>query len=158
MTTRISKTLKAWKEQVELKNAYTFGYEELSLTEFSDLFKNTFEIVKTARNDFICKNIVPENKYVALEYLELLTTLSEYAADCFVGDESENKAFYATCLIAQKLIFYATNDFNYGITEDGKITFFGYDYTISSDDEEFVFDIYEGKFDEIIEFASRLGI
>ena len=42
---------------VELRNPYIFGDEEISLSEFSELFKDTFEIIKTAKNDFIYKGI-----------------------------------------------------------------------------------------------------
>ena len=76
MENRISKISSIWAEKVELRNPYIFGDEEISLSEFSELFKDTFEIIKTAKNDFIYKGIFPSDTITVLDYIELIANLS----------------------------------------------------------------------------------
>ena len=115
MKEAINQTIRMWENQVELKNAYTFGNEDILLDEFAKLFKDTFEIITTAKNEFIYKNIAPVDSAVSFAYLKLLTLLSKYMTYDCMDDESEDKKFTTTCLVAQKLVDYATSTGGYEI-------------------------------------------
>lgn len=175
MKEAINQTLKLWENQVELRNAYTFGEEDILLDEFAKLFKDTFEIIRTAKNEFIYKNIAPADSVVSLAYLELLTTLSKYMTYDCMNDESEDKKFTVTCLVAQKLADYATSKGGFEIVgktsicfdsddeKQGVFTFFRddypfYDSDFDEDDEmkTYLYNIYDGNFEEVLNLASQL--
>lgn len=172
MENRISKISSIWAEKVELRNPYIFGDEEISLSEFSELFKDTFEIIKTAKNDFIYKGIFPSDTITVLDYIELIANLSKYMTYDCMDDESERKTFTATCLVAQKLVDYAScspgfrttdsNSFEYFDTDDfqqGILTFNRDDYPYYSDEpsnDSYKYCIYEGDFEEILDLALQL--
>lgn len=172
MNNKISEIVSIWKDKVEHRNPYTFGEEDISLSEFSELFKDTFEIIKKAKNDFIYKGALPEDTYTTLDYLDLITALSKYITYDCVDDESESKTFTATCLVAQKLVEYATYCSGFRSLETGKyeyfdsdeikqgsLTFLRADYPYYSDDffdKSYEYRIYDGNFDQILELASQL--
>ena len=172
MLEQIEKIREAWEEEVELRNAYTFGDEIVPLEEFAGLFKDTFEIIRTAKNDFIFKRIAPKDARDALDYLGLLTVLSKYCIYDCTDDESEDKAFTATCLVAQKLVEYATSWGGGRKTEDGGIegldyeeerqgsfTFYRDDYPFYDEEESegcYTYNVYEADFAEVLELAATI--
>lgn len=175
MKEEINQTLKMWENLVELRNAYTFGEEDILLDEFAKLFKDTFEIIRTAKNEFIYRNIAPADSAVSLAYLELLTLLSKYMTYDCMDDESGDKKFTATCLVAQKLVDYAVSAGGFEIVgktstcfdnddeKQGVFTFFRDDYPFyASDFDEnekkltYSYNIYDGNFEEVLNLASQL--
>lgn len=173
MEERLTEAIDTWREKVELRNLMTFGDEDISLHEFAELFKNTFEIIRYVKNEFIFKGILPDDIYVTMEYLDLLTVLSKYTTYDCTDDESEDKRFTATCLIAQNLLEYATAISITSFHEDGTteyydndneaqgiLSFYRDDYPFYDDDEvnheKYVYNIYKEDFREVLELASQL--
>ncbi len=173
MDERLTESVEAWREKVELRNLMTFGEEDISLDEFAELFKNTFEIIRYAKNEFVFKGIMPDNIYETMEYLDLLANLSKYTTYDCTEDESEDKCFTATCLIAQNLLEYATSvsvtqfyengTAEYYDSEDEKqgiLNFYRDDYQFNDDDEvsheKYVYNIYDGDFEEVLELVSQI--
>ena len=162
MTERIDKVLEMWNDKVDLMNAYVFGDENIELPEFAELFKQTFEIIKTVKNDHLQKNIVPQAPFT---YLRLLTTLSKYTTCDFVEDQSEDKTFTATALIAQTLVDYATfewmnnNEVNQGVfsLERDDYPYYG-GIPEETDAKNYSYNVYDGNFEEVLELAADLGL
>ncbi len=175
MRERLKNAIIAWEEKVSLRNAYVYGNEDVSLTEFAGLFKETFEIIKTAKNKYIYKKAVPEDEKVSFEYLRLLTVMSKYVPFGGPQDESKNNAYTATALITEKLIEYTTCVYGY-MYIDGVVTcvdddsnhqgtffFIREDYPYESGIEErekgrYSYNVYDGNFDEVLELASQIDI
>lgn len=162
MTERIDKVLDMWENKVDLRNAYIFGDENIELPEFAELFKQTFEIIKNVKSEYMQKNIVPQE---AFTYLRLLTTLSKYTTCDCVEDQSENKTFAATALIAQTLVDYATFEWknndeeNQGIFSLDRDEYPYYcDVPQKTDNKFYSYNIYDGNFEEILELAADLGL
>ena len=55
-----------------MKNPYIFGEEEIDLDDFRDLVKQTFEVIKTVKNEHIFKNSYPEAGDV-IDFIELIS-------------------------------------------------------------------------------------
>ena len=157
-----------WRRKVDMRNPYVFGEEKIDLDDFKDLLQKTFYTIKTVKNEYLFKNIYPDAGLM-LYFMGLISFLSQYALDDqTLGDESENCAFTATVLLAEKLRFYAlTFRFNrvdeqvvFSDYEDltGDLEFKLSDYVELDEDEEdkiCIYNIYDGNFDEILEFAKR---
>ena len=164
MNNKISEIVSIQEDKVEHRNPYTFGDEDISLPEFSELFKDTFEIIKKLKNDFIYKGAFLEDALTTLNYLDLIATLSKYMTYDCMDDESEGKAFTAACLVAQKLVEYATfGSFECRDSDDiqqGILTFHREDYPFFyADDfsyESYEYRIYGGDFDEVLGLALQL--
>ena len=161
-----------WQRKVSMKNPYIFGEEEIDLEDFRDLIKQTFEAIKTAKNEYIFKNTYPEACDV-IQFIELISTVSQYGInDQTVEDESENCVFTATVLLAEELRLYAniydcskTNDqkvySDYEETAGGDLKFeLSYYVDLEEDEEDkmYTYNVYEGNFDEIMEFAKRITV
>lgn len=175
MCDKIYELTKIWQEKVEMRNPYSFGEEDISFEEFAELFKDTFEIIRKAKNDYIYKRTLPKDVYLSLDYLKLLAVLSKYMTYDCTDDESDDKAFTVTCLIAQKLVEYATCGIGLRTTENGDMEYFDADkepegifmfyramYPFYNEedweheDEVYEYNIYEANFDEITELAKQL--
>lgn len=163
-----------WRNKVDLRNPYVFGEEPIDLKEFAELFKETFEAIKEAKQNYV-NGIFPEDKLEIFEYIEMLCQLSKYTMYDCLQDESEENFFTVTCLIAQQLLEYANNFECYEYTEEGRnffdnedtekgiLKFFIYP-EINEDSENpmldseeptiFTYDIYKCDFTEIIKFVS----
>ncbi len=161
-----------WKKEVQMKNPYIFGAVEIDLDNFRDLIKQTFDVIKTAKNEYIFKNIYPEANDV-IDYIELISIVSQYGInDQTVMDESENCTFTATVLLAEELRLYANryhfdkaNDKNIYSEDEEYATGdlkFELSYYVSleegEDDKMYTYNVYEGNFDEILEIAKRIAI
>ena len=163
-----------WRDKVDLRNPYVFGEEPIDLKEFAELFKETFEAIKEAKQNYV-NGIFPEDKLEIFEYIEMLCQLSKYTMYDCLQDESEENFFTVTCLIAQQLLRYANNFECYQYTEKGRtcsdnedtdkgiLKFFIYP-EIDEDSEHqmldseepkiFTYDIYKCDFTEIMELVS----
>lgn len=170
-STKIRNVNKHWKHWVYMKNLYTFGEGEIYLEEFAQLVKETFEIIKTVKNEFIYKESYFGNASDMLEYMELLTCISKYDIYDCVDDESKAKCFTATCLVAQQLCDYAVSPHGFEIIDGesrcfdsdeemaGVFTFYRIDYPYleeEPDNKVFRYDVYKGDFSEVIDLASQL--
>ena len=166
----IFKLIGRWKRKVNMKNPYVFGEEKIDLDDFKDLLQKTFDTIKAVKNEYIFKNIYPDAGDM-IYFIELISVLSQYGIDDqTVSDESENCAFTATVLLAEELRLYATYwDVNW--VEDKKVYFdiedfssgnlkFELDYYVDLEEDEenkiYTYNVYEGNFDEILEFAKRI--
>ena len=166
----IFKLIGRWKRKVNMKNPYVFGEKKIDLDDFKDLLQKTFDTINTVKNEYIFKNIYPDAGDM-IYFIELISVLSQYGInDGTVGDESENCAFTATVLLAEELRLYATYwDVNW--VEDKKVYFdiedfssgnlkFELDYYVDLEEDEenkiYTYNVYEGNFDEILEFAKRI--
>ena len=175
MRDRIDELTEIWQEKVEMRNPYSFGEEDISFEEFAELFKDTFEIIKAVKNKYIFECVLPERASDTLAFLKLLTTVSQYTIYDNVSDESENKAFTVTALIAEKLTYYASDYcgfcegdkfprkyYDSDETNQGLFVFFRSDYPFYNEedweheDEVFKYNVYEANFDEINELAKQL--
>ena len=167
----IFKLIGRWKRKVNMKNPYVFGEEKIDLDDFKDLLQKTFHTIKTVKNEYIFKNIYP-NAGDMINFIELISVLSQYGVnDQTVGDESENCTFTATVLLAEELRLYATF-WNVNWVEDKKVYFDNEDFSLGvlkfeldyyvdlQEDEEnkiYTYNVYDGNFDEILEFAKRIA-
>ena len=162
MIKRIYKALDEWEHKVDLRNPYTCAMEEIVLADFAELFKDTYEIIKTIKNEYMHKNILPDS-FTQFEYLRLLTTLSKYMTYDIVEDESDDRKFSATCIIAQKLVEYAT----WGLMDNkeesqGIFSFCRDDYPYYGDipkepgNTYYKYDVYRADFTEVLELAAQL--
>ena len=159
-----------WGRFVHMKNPYVFG-EEIDLDDFRDLVRQTYDVIKTVKNEYIFKNTYPDAGDL-LHYIELISILSQYGIDDqTVGDESENCVYTATVFLAEELRLYA-NRFNVKRVDD-KIQYEDFEEALSGDlqfelsfyidvdeDEEdkiYTYNVYDGNFDEILEFAKRIA-
>ena len=166
------KLINRWKRKVIMKNPYIFGEEEIDLDDFRDLVKQTFEVIKTVKNEHIFKNSYPEVGDV-IDFIELISIVSQYGIDDQItGDESENCAYTATVLIAEELRLYSRRyDRNqvddkivYSDDEEnssGDLKFeLSYYVDLKEDEEDrmYTYNVYDGNFDEILEFAKRIAV
>ena len=103
----------------------------------------------------------------------MISVVSQYGInDQTVGDESEYCAFTATVLLAEELRLYATS-WNVNWVEDKKVYFeswdfssgnlkFELDYYVDLEEGEenkmYTYNVYDGNFDEILEFAKRVAV
>ncbi len=114
MSDKIEQLDHAWDEQVESRNAYKFGEISIDLDAFAALVKDTFEIFKEAKLQYIYRSACPDDACAVLNYLQLFSRVAQYSTYDYDGDESEDCAFTATCIVAQRLVQYA-------IYSDGEI-------------------------------------
>mgnify|MGYP003485854664 CR=1 FL=1 len=49
-----------WDKMVSMKNLYIANEEKIILTDFRDLVKQTFDVVKKAKNEYIYQKKYPE--------------------------------------------------------------------------------------------------
>ncbi len=169
MKDKIISTLYAWEEQVELKNRYISGEEDISLPMFATLFKETFEIIQKAKS-IIYKRILPKSVFATMDYLRLIATISKYSNFECIEDQSKDKSLTATCLVAQKLIDHATYYVEFDVNNDGNLDFHSYeendvlefcriDYPLKSDEESYEtyeYKIYDGNFEELLWLAAEI--
>ena len=167
---RIERLNFAWSEKLDSAVEYLLGEKEVSLVEFTELFRDTFEVIRNAKNSYIYKNSLPKNIRTSIEYMRLLTLVSQYGKAEFIEDESKDFAFTVTNLIAAKLVEYAVSveeiEGDDGETEyrdvwsKGCFEFYTFDYPCNeedTDDDSFVcYDVYKGDYSDITELARRI--
>lgn len=175
MRDKIYELTKIWQEKVELRNQYTYGEEDISLEEFAELFKDTFEIIKAVKNEYIFKCVFPECSSDATAFMKMLVAVSRYTRYDNAEDESKDKAFTVTALIAEELVHYATGGHVCCVFEGDKHYLCDSDETKQGlfklyrdcypfyneedwehEDEVFKYNVYEANFDEITELAKQL--
>lgn len=108
-----------------------------------------------------------------INFIELISVLSQYGIDDqTVGDESENCAFTATVLLAEELRLYASkwhidradgqafySDYEDFLTGDLRFELSYYvDLKEDEEDKMYTYNVYDGNFDEILEFAKRVAV
>lgn len=120
-----------WKREVNMKNPYVFGDEEIDLDDFRDLLQKTFDIIKTVKKEYIFKNICASAGNM-INFIELISVLSQYGVNGqTVSDESENCAFTATVLLAEELRLYASE---YQLERvDGQAVYSDYEDSLTGD-------------------------
>ena len=167
----ILKLIDRWIEKVTMRNPYLFGKEKIDLDDFKDLLQKTFDTIKTVKNEYIFKNIYPDAGDM-LRFIALISRLSQYALDDqILCDETENCAFTATVLLAEKLRRYASafqfdrvdeqvvfSDHEDYLTGDLELKLSDYVYLDEDEEDKIcIYNIYDGNFDEILEFAKRVA-
>ena len=92
-----------WIELVDGKNAVCFNDEQFNHELFHNAMVNAYSCFKTLKEQ---KEIpVDSNNGVdARFYFRLISCMSEYAADCFVGDQSEGLVLTASQLATRLLL------------------------------------------------------
>ena len=152
-----------WDKMVSMKNLYIANEEKIILTDFRDLVKQTFDVVKKAKNEYIYQKKYPECTQDVFSFLYLISAVSQYCTDDgLVEDSGENKIYTATRLIAEELLSYAKwpgdvrNENGKEIYFDkekelnGTMEFLRSDYVdVQENDEDktYVYNVYEGSFD-----------
>ncbi len=159
----MKKLTQRWYEHVSRRNPYIFG-ADIDLDDFRELIKETFDVIKTVKNEYILKN-TPIEASDMFNYIELISTLSQYTTDDkIMEDESEKYSFTATIMLAEELRLYASNFHNtFSNSEEissGNLQFELNYYVILEDGEEnkiYTYNVYEGNFDEMLELANRIA-
>ena len=165
----ISQIIHGWEDRFLLRNAYKSGATEMVLSDFSQLVLRTFEAIRRANNAYVFPCAVPENSLAILNYLKLISGLSQYAACDCTDDASKDMAFTASCLIAKLLVDYALVPSGSEYTPKG-IVFYEAPSTTKGDlgfsrfpnpktEEEFhappvVYNVYNGDFRDVLAFLA----
>ena len=171
----VKKLREEWADYVNRRNPFSFGEEEIDLDDFKELAKRTFEVIKQAKETYLYRNCLPEDITLTLQYLELLSVFSQYTYYDNMEDESDNRIFTATCLVAEGLRDFAVflddikleeNKRVYFIddeTASGNLFFYRDDYPFIEgriSDEElkkvYKYNIYEGDLTKLIELANSM--
>ena len=162
---KISDLQKNWEEQCSLKIGYALGEENINLDDFRDLIKETYELIREVKEKYIFKNVCLGQETL-FEFISLICTISQYAlTEESIFDKSENYIFTATTLLANTLKEYAIGwkileDILFKNSSSDGIFDFS-DITDELDNEidlkSYTYDIYEGNFSEILEFASQFA-
>ena len=169
---RIERLNEQWYEYVAKKSNYFFGEEKVSLADFAELAKNTFELIKSANQDYIYKNTMPEDSFAVLDYLRLISLIAQYTPYDDADDESEDRVFSVTCLVAHELLDFAVSFervlFSNGkrslaLTEEkasGVLQIISDDLWIREDanltKRIFEYNVYKADFSELFELAKAL--
>ena len=156
--------IEKWVEYVGLRNSYTFGDEDVSLEDFAELARDTYEVIKKAR-EYVFENNLPKATEV-FSYLSLVSEISKYTTYDCTEDESDDKTFTATCLVALGLVEYATNgaeessggniNYLYNKMLGEAIVFFG-----KAEDgakNVFTYNVYTGDFSGVLELAQMMEV
>lgn len=173
MENNIFDLISRWDKMVSMKNLYAVNEEKIIPTDFSDLVKQTFDVIKKAKNEYIYQNKYPECTQDVFSFLYLISTVSQYCADDgLVEDSGENKIYTAIRLITEELLSYAKwpgdmrNENGKEIYFDkekelnGTLEFLSSDYIDVQEDYEdktYSYNVYEGSFDEILELTQKMG-
>lgn len=173
MKTDMYALISRWIKMVSMKNSYLCNESKIVLTDFSDLVKQTFDVIKNAKNEYIYPNKYPESTQDVFWFLDLISSISQYSVDDgLVEDYGENKVYTATRLIAEGLISYAKwpgdmrNENEKEIYFDtdkelnGILEFLRSDYVDVEENEEdktYVYNVYNGSFEEILELTQQMG-
>ena len=171
MSDKIERVYDAWVEQIDSRNAYRFGETAIDRNAFADLVRDTFEIIKEAKLQYIYRSAYPSDPHDTFDYLQMLSKIAQYSAYDYDGDESDNCAFTATCLVAQRLVDYAVYS-DGAMNNDGKLELFDSKETLAGKlviaradypyftedlyDGVFVYNVYKGDFTEVLKLAKEL--
>lgn len=171
MNERIEHVYDAWVTQIESRNGYKFGETVIDLNAFADLVKETFEIIKEAKLQYIYRSTFPDDTHAVFNYLQLFSKIAQYSTYDYDGDESEDHAFTATCLVAQKLVDYAVYS-DGAMNNGGKLEYFDTEETLAGElvilradypyfteeinDDLYVYNVYTGDFSEVLKLAKEL--
>ena len=152
-----------WEEQCSLKTAYTFGEEDIDLNDFHNLIKESYDLIKAVKENYIYKNVCIDKEDL-FEFMELISNISQYAFnDNSICDNSENCAFTATTILAERLRTYAIC---YTMEErafkdspnDGVGVFY---LQVVFDENEnpkwLTYNVYEGNFDDVLKCAKQIA-
>ncbi len=175
---RLIELIKAWDQYVYDRNLYSFGDKEISVPDFTRLAKETFEITKKAKEEYIYKKTIPEDPYETLLYLTLISFVSQYTIYDNMNDESDGNVFTVTCIVAHGLTEFARNMDTVIISENEERTY-EIDEKVSAGDlfirrDSFRFDpenitdgemekvyrynVYDADFSELEELAQKINI
>ena len=171
MTDKIECVHDAWVEQIDSRNAYKFGETAIDLDAFADLVKETFEIIKEAKLQYIYRSTYPDDTHTVFNYLQLFSKIAQYSTYDYDGDESDNRAFTATCLVAQRLVDYAVYS-DGAMNNGGKLEYFDTEETLAGElvilradypyftdeinDDIYIYNVYTGDFSEVLKLAKEL--
>ena len=173
MIEKIGRVYVAWLEQIDLRNAYKFGKTAVDLNAFATLVKDTFEIIKEAKLQYIYRSAYPDDTHAVFDYLQLFSKIAQYSTYDYDGDESEEYAFTATCLVTQRLVDYAVYS-DGAMNNGGKLEFFDSEETLAGefvilradypyfteecDDGIYIYNVYTGDFSEVLKLAKELCV
>ena len=165
----------AWDEYIDSRSAYSFGDEEIDTEDYKALVKKTFDVIKQAKEDYLYRNRLPEDINATMEYLDLLSKVSQFTFYDNMEDESENRVFTAVCLVAQGLRDFAVCPDAFEITQNGSryyipdetaagnLYLYRDSYPYIDDeitDEElekvYCYNVYDGDLTEFLELANSL--
>ena len=171
----VGKVEERWGDYVDMRNSYAFCDEDIDLEDFKELVKETYDIIKAAKVKYIYSNKMPEDVRLIFDFLRMLSTLSQYTVYDDSEDESTDKIFTATTLVAQGLVSLSIwcDDIR---LKDGKRVYFldeekakgellwnrlDFPYTKKqleegNLDKNYTYNVYEGDLTQFIELANRL--
>ena len=112
-----------WEEHIELRFAYASGGEIIPVNTFPSLFQATFELIRQMNNNYIYEGKSTSDASVMMDYLSLLTFVSKYVVYDSVEDNSFNKYFTVTSVIAEKLLSYATRVGCYSFPDNNTVVY-----------------------------------
>ncbi len=155
-----------WYQLYNNRNLYLCGVEKINLKDFKNLAEKTFEAIKYAKEEYIYNNKYPDNISMLFVYMGLLNYVSAYAlcADA-EEDESADRTFTATCLVAKGLSFFSgtldpqiqtENGMKYVMDEEvASGTIYENNFDLNPP-KRFRYNFHEGDFSEFIELAKSL--
>ena len=106
---------KMWYYRTFDANPYVFGEKDFDKEDFRSIIEKTylfFKGVKESLNTPWDEKNAEENKKNVQSMFEILFYIGEYVAEQPMEDESEDKIFTASCLIARALMLFAKHDIN----------------------------------------------
>jgi len=125
-----------WSNWVEMKNPYQFG-DPIDMEDFQSLLKTTFKWVRKIKNDILNNQ---SNTTDILNYVEVVSLMSRYTPDTCTEDESEEKLFTATCLLASALVDFCIDNAKDCMGNSSEIVFWpeiGRPLTYNFDEEDY---------------------
>ena len=105
---KIGEAYSKWEEHIDLRFDYASGDAFIPINEFPALFQITFEVIREVNNKYLFESIATKDPTDMMSYMSLLTFISKYVVYDRVEDNSLNKYFTVTSVIAEKLLDYAT--------------------------------------------------
>jgi hypothetical protein len=142
-----------WIELIDGKNAVCFGDEQFNHELFHNAMVNAYSCFKTLKE----QNEIPIDSINGVDarfYLRLISCMSEYAADCFVGDQSDGLVLtasqLATRLLLEKYLYsFLSNEM------DTPILSGDFDYTVA--ERVYEYNIETGDLSDLMSFAELIS-
>lgn len=104
-----------WYNWASDANPYIFGEKELDKEEFRHLIEETYLFFKKVNRSLDVpwkEDEIKTNKRNVQYMHEVLSFIGEYVAEQCTEDESEDKVFTASCLVARALVNFAIKDYD----------------------------------------------
>jgi len=126
----VMETLAKWERLLNMKNDFVFAEATFDKELFKDAMKHAFDLfclAKGAERLPVTFYDMASHEYVSvLDFCRLIQHMSDYASDCFVGDESDDLIFtasqYAVRLFLHNMIWGTSISSETVLTDDMEFT------------------------------------